>query len=89
MHFHQPVELAGHDFGFALELLADGAGDDEVYGDMLGGFEVVRGDVGVDAEGGEGRVVGAEVLQVAEVAEVVEGFVGVFDGEFEDVGGFG
>ena len=91
MHFYQTVELPGLQFRLLLDLLARGNGHEEIGGDVGGRGEEGGGggDGSCDAQGGEVRVGAAETEQVAEIAEVVEGFVGIFDGEFAHVWGVG
>ena len=48
-------------------------------------MELVGLDGGVDFEGPELRIVLPKIYQVAKIAQVVEGFVWVFDREFADV----
>ena len=83
MHLHQSVELARREFVFLTQ------GFEEWHVE-----EFVGGYAHADALGGEFRVevcgerdlvegvVGEEAGVVAVVAEVVEGFVGVLDGDF-------
>ena len=89
MHFYKPGELAGGDFIFFADVLEEGEGEEFGGGDAgAGAFEGEGwGEGGGEGDLGEG-VVGEEAGVVAVVAEVVEGFVGVFDGDF-DAGGVG
>ena len=83
VHFEEAGELAGGEF----EGVAEGGEGRE--GEELGGWDEAaawifrwgKGRGGVDGYAGEG-VGGGEAGVVAVVAEVIEGFVGVFDGDF-------
>ena len=89
MHFHQAGELAGSDFIFLADGVAEGVVEEFGCGDADAGAFLgdVGGEGGVEVDLGEGTV-GEEAGVVAVVAEVVEGFVRVFDGDFE-AGGVG
>ena len=83
VHFYQAGELAGGDFVFAADAVEEGEGEEFGCGDAGAGAFLgeVGGEGGGEGELGEG-VVGEEAGVVAVVAEVVEGFVGVFDCDF-------
>lgn len=89
VHFDEAVELAGREFVFAAEGVEEGEVEQVRCGDAdadaLGGEFWVDG--GGEGDLGEGAV-GGEAGVVAVVAEVVEGLVGVFDGDFSAGGGF-
>ena len=83
VHFYQTGELAGGDFVFLADGFEEGeveefGGGDADTGAFLGEFGV---EVCFEGDLGEG-VVGEEAGVVAVVAEVIEGFVGVFDCDF-------
>lgn len=88
VHFDEAVELAGREFVFAAEGFEEGEveqvrcrdADADAFGGEFGVDGGGEGDLGESAVGGEAGV-------VAVVAEVVEGFVGVFDGDFGAGGG--
>ena len=88
MHFHQASELARGDFVFTADRVEEGEGEE--FGCWDAGAGAFLGECGGEG-GGEGDLgegaVGEEAGVVAVVAEVVEGFVGVFDGYFETGGG--
>ena len=88
MHFHQASELAGSYFIFSADRVEEGEVEEfRCWNAGAGAFlGEVRGEGGVEGDLGEGAV-GEEAGVVAVVAEVVEGFVGVFDGYFEAGGG--
>ena len=81
--------MAGGDFIFFTDVAEEWEGEEFGGWDAdAGAFEVeVRGYGGGEGNLGEG-VVGEEAGVVTVVAEVVEGFVGVFDCDF-DAGGVG
>ena len=83
MHFDEAGELAGGEFVAVAEGGEAVEGEERSGGDAgAGAFgEEGGGQGGGEGEEGEGGG-GEEVGVVAVVAEVVEGFVGVFDGEF-------
>ena len=89
VHFHQAGELAGSDFIFLADGVEEGEVEEFGRGDADAGAFLgkVGGEGGVEVDLGEGTV-GEEAGVVAVVAEVVEGFVRVFDGDFE-AGGVG
>lgn len=88
VHFHEPPELSRRE----LVLKAEGAEEREVEDlrrrDPDAGFleEEFRVEVLGEVDLGEGAV-SREAGEVAEVAEVVEGFARVFDGDFGDLRG--
>lgn len=88
VHFDEAVELAGREFVFAAEGVEEGEVEEfacwDADADALGCEFWVEGCGEGDL--GEGTV-GGEASVVAVVAEVVESFVGVFDGDFGTVGG--
>ena len=83
VHLYQAGELAGGDFVFAADAVEEGEGEEFGCGDAGAGafLREVGGQGGGEGDLGEG-VVGEEAGVVAVVAEVVEGFVGVFDCDF-------
>ena len=83
MHFYQTGELAGGDFVLLADCFEKGevkefGGGDADAGALLGEFGV---EICFEGDAGEG-IVGEEAGVVAVIAEVVEGFVGVFDCDF-------
>ncbi|KAL8817437.1 MAG: hypothetical protein Q9223_003722, partial [Gallowayella weberi] len=88
VHFHQSAPLARGDFVFHAQGGEQGEVEELVRWDADAWFfaEEGGGEGGGEVDLGEGAV-GEEVGVVAVIAEVVEGFVWVFDGEFDDGGG--